>query len=129
MSANMSGSYANVVGDGQAFDFSIFQGGTPTTIPTTTPTPTSTPKSTSGASWLNQGLSLLQTGFQGYLQLDDNKTKRALADASVQVSSNQSTTDTSTPPPTGWSTGAIVGVSLLGVAVVGLVVYLIAKKK
>lgn len=127
MSSNMSGSYANVVGDGQMFDFTIFNGGT-----TTTPKPT-TPKTeikSEGKSWLNQGLGLLQTGFQGYLQLDDNKTKRELANASVQLSSNQVVTDSATPPPpTKLSTGAIVGISLLGVTVVGLVVYLIVKNK
>lgn len=129
MSSNMSGSYANVVGDGNTFDLSQYLSSTPSTsTPTPTATPTSTPKQT--PSWLNQGLSLLQTGFQGYLQLDDNKTKRALADASVQISNDNVTTSTNTPPPpTGLSTGAIVGLSLLGVTVVGLVVYLIAKKK
>jgi len=131
MSSNMSGSYANVVGDGKGFDLNEFLQSiqTPTTpAPTTntTPSATSTPK----ASWLNQGLSLLQTGFQGYLQLDENKTKRALADASVQVSSNQANTELNTPPqPTGMSTGAIVGLSVLSLGVVGLIVYLIVKKK
>jgi hypothetical protein len=121
----MSGSYANVVGDGQAFDFSVFQGGIPTTTATTTPKP-----ATSSPSWLNQGLGLLQSGFQGYLQLDDNKTKRELANASVQLSTSQATQDSVLPPPsTGMSTGAIVGLSLLGVTVIGLVVYLITKNK
>jgi hypothetical protein len=125
MSVNMSGSYANVVGDGQAFDFSVFQGGTPTTTATTTPKP-----ATSSPSWLNQGLGLLQSGFQGYLQLDDNKTKRELANASVQLSTSQATQDSVLlPPSTGMSTGAIVGLSLLGVTVIGLVVYLITKNK
>jgi hypothetical protein len=125
MSSNMSGSYANVVGDGQAFDFSVFQGGIPTTTATTTPKP-----ATSSPSWLNQGLGLLQSGFQGYLQLDDNKTKRELANASVQLSTSQATQDSVLPPPsTGMSTGAIVGLSLLGVTVIGLVVYLITKNK
>ena len=128
MSSNMSGSYSNAGGVvDPVFDFSIFTGGT-----TTTPKPT-TPKTeikSEGKSWLNQGLGLLQTGFQGYLQLDDNKTKRELANASVQLSSNQVVTDSAIPPPpTKLSTGAIVGISLLGVTVVGLVVYLIIKNK
>lgn len=128
MSSNMSGSYANAVGVGEQFDWSIFQGGT-TTTPTTTPTSTP-PKTTSSApNWLNTGLGLLQTGFQGFLQLDENKTKRALADASVQISKDEVTKKEDTPPPTGWSTGAIVGVSLLGATIVGLVVYLIVKNK
>ena len=131
MSLNMSGSYSNVVGDGKVFDFSVFQGGTPTTTnfaPTTTSNTSTPPKSS--PSWLNQGLNLLQTGFQGYLQLDDNKTKRELANASVQLSANQQATDSLTPPPpTGLSTGAIIGLSILGISVVGLVIYFINKNK
>jgi hypothetical protein len=133
MSLNMSGSYSNVVGDGQVFDFSVFQGGTPTTtnFAPTTPAKTTTPaKSTSGnVSWLNQGLELLQTGFQGYLQLDENKTKRELADASVKISADEVNKKEDLPPPTGLGTGAIIGISLLGVTIVGLVIYLITKNK
>ena len=126
MSSNMSGSYSNAGGVvDPAFDFSIFTGGNSTTT-TTTPKPTTTATNTSSASWLNQGLGLLQTGFQGYLQLDDNKTKRALADATVKISDDKKD---ETPPPTKLSTGAIIGISLLGVTVVGLVVYLIVKTK
>jgi len=123
MSANMSGSYANVGGSSQYFDPSVFQGGTPTT--------TTTPKSpTASPSWLNTSLGLLQTGFQGFLQLDDNKTKRELADASVKISNDEVTKETLTPTPEkGLSTGAIIGISLLGVTVVGLVIYLIRKNK
>jgi hypothetical protein len=128
MSSNMSGSYANVVGDGQTFDFSVFTGGTPTTTTATTPTKTTTATNTSSPSWLNQGLGMLQTGFQGYLQLDENKTKRALADASVKISESQPT-ETTLTTKAGMSTGAIVGLSVLGIAVVGLVVYLIKKNK
>ena len=134
MSSNMSGSYSNAGGVvDPAFDFSIFNTGgtTATTTGTTTSNTSTPPKTTSSApSWLNQGLAMLQTGFQGYLQLDDNKTKRALADASVQISTDEVTKETITPPPTtGLSTGAIVGISILGVTVVGLVIYLITKKK
>jgi len=123
MSVNMTGSYSNVGGDSQYFDASVFQGGTKTT--------TTTPKSpTASPSWLNTGLGLLQTGFQGFLQLDDNKTKRELADASVKISNDEVTKETLTPTPEkGLSTGAIVGISLLGVTVVGLVIYLITKNK
>jgi hypothetical protein len=122
MSVNMSGSYANVGGDIKYFDPSVFQGGK-----TNLTTPA---KSTSGeVSWLNQGLELLQTGFQGYLQLDDNKTKRELADASVKISADEVTKKEDLPPPTGLGTGAIVGISLLGVTVVGLVIYLVVKNK
>jgi hypothetical protein len=128
MTSNMSGSYSNAGGQvDPAFDFSIFNTGSVTTPTTTTNTP---PKTTSSStSWLNQGLGLLQTGFQGYLQLDDNKTKRALADASVQISTDEVIKNETPTPSTGLSTGAIVGLSILGVTVIGLVVYLITKNK
>jgi hypothetical protein len=128
MSVNMSGSYANVGGDTKYFDPSVFQGGKPNLTTTSTTTPS---KSTSGnVSWLNQGLELLQTGFQGYLQLDENKTKRELADASVKISSDEVLKEEKTPPPPkGLGTGAIIGISLLGVTVVGLVIYLVVKNK
>lgn len=128
MSANMSGSYANAggfVAPDLNFDENIFK---PTTTSTTT-APKDTKPSGATPSWINQGLGLLQTGFQGYLQLDDNKTKRALADASVQISSSQGSADSVAPPvSTGMSTGAIVGLSLLGVTVVGVLIYVITKK-
>lgn len=80
---------------------------------------------TTNTSTINRLLGLLETGFQGYLQLDDNKTKRQLADASVIIADK----DEELPPKTKLSTGAIVGISLLGVTVVGLIVYLIYKNK
>jgi hypothetical protein len=128
MSSNMSGSYANIEG----FDFSPREfkpldfGKYGNTTTTTTPKPTTIATNTSSTSWLNTGLGLLQDGFKGYLQLDDNKTKRALADATVKISETKEETP---PPPTKLSTGAIIGISLLGVTVVGLVVYLIVKNK
>jgi hypothetical protein len=125
MSSNMSGSYSNIVGDGKEFDFSVFTGGEPIKDTTTPKKDAKTEK----VSWLNQGLGLLQTGFQGYLQLDENKTKRALADASVKISTDEVTKKEDTPPPTKLSTGAVIGISLLGVGVVGLIVYLIVKNK
>jgi hypothetical protein len=142
--SNMSGSYANAIGDSafckdttnkklfptsyknacedsSTFDTSIFNPSTKDTKPKDT---------SSNSGWLNTGLDLLQKGFQGYLQLDDNRTKRELADASVRLSESGATIPTDgTPPPKGLSTGAIVGISLLGVTVVGLVVYLVVKKK
>ena len=135
MSSNMSGSYSNFTGDANWCKDSANKTANPNAYEllcgkSTTLTSTTTPKKetkTESESWLNQGLGLLQTGFQGYLQLDDNKTKRALADATVKISETNSTDDT--PPPTKLSTGAIVGISLLGVTVVGLVVYLIIKNK
>ena len=129
MSANMSGSYANAggfVAPELNFDENLFQ----TTTSTSTTPPKDTKPSGTTPNWINQGLSLLQTGFQGYLQLDDNKTKRALADASVQISSSQGTADSVAPPvSTGMSTGALVGLSLLGVTLVGVVIYFVTKKQ
>jgi hypothetical protein len=124
MSANMSGSYANAGGiviptfdlDEELLDDST--------------TTTSNTSSTNSTGWLNKGLQLLQDGFKGYLQLDENKTKRELADASVKISSDEVTKkQEEEDDDTGLSTGAIVGISLLGVTVVGLIVYLIAKNK
>ena len=135
MSSNMSGSYSNFTGDANWCKDSANKTANPNAYEllcgkSTTSTSTTTPKTeikTESESWLNQGLDLLQTGFKGYLQLDDNKTKRALADATVKISETNPTDNT--PPPTKLSTGAIVGISLLGVTVVGLVVYLIIKNK
>jgi hypothetical protein len=148
MSVNMSG-YTNFTGDAEWCKDSANKTASPnaykllckesstfdpkafTTTTTTTPKKTTPAKSTSGdVSWLNQGLDLLQTGFQGYLQLDENKTKRELADASVKISADEVTKKEDLPPkPTALSTGAIVGISLLGVTVVGLVIYLVVKNK
>lgn len=125
MSANMSGSYANAGGIVMpTFDLDE------ELLTTTTTTPKDTKPKSSSTGWLNKGLELLQTGFQGYLQLDDNKTKRELADASVKISSDEVTKkEEKEDDDTGMSTGAIIGLSVLGVTVVGLVVYLITKNK
>jgi hypothetical protein len=128
MSVNMSGSYANAGGFIDP-DFNFDENALLQTT-STTKTPKDTKPSGTTPSWINQGLGLLQTGFQGYLQLDDNKTKRELADASVKISSSQGSLDSVAPPAsTGMSTGAIVGLSLLGVTVVGLVIYFVTKKQ
>jgi hypothetical protein len=128
MSANMSGEFFNV-GGFQApktnFNDKIFpQYGTSTS--TNTSTPIKDAKSGNNSDLLNKGLGLLQIGFEGFLKLDDNKTKRQLADASVIITKDENKDE---DEDKGMSTGAIVGLSLLGVAIVGLVVYLIVKKK
>jgi len=138
MSVNMSGSYSNFTGDAEWCKDSANKTANPnaykilckdsTTFDTKTFT-TEKKDTSSSTSWLNTGLGLLQDGFKGYLQLDDNKTKRELADASVKISDDDVTKETLKPPSTGLSTGAIVGISLLGVSVVGLVIYLIVKNK
>lgn len=135
MYSNMSGSYLNADANSDFCANAQNKTDSPTSYKllcgdtTTTPPKSSTSATnTSGASWLNQGLGLLQTGFQGFLQLDENKTKRELANASVKISSDEVIKDT-TPPKAGLGTGAIVGLSLLGLAVVGLITYVIIKKK
>jgi hypothetical protein len=144
MSANMSGSYANMSGsylnaEGDFCSNTANKVDSPTTYKllcgdskTTTKDSKTTTKEddTPTPSWINKGLGLLQDGFKGYLQLDENKTKRELADASVKISSDEVTKETTkTQDDEGMSTGAIIGLSLLGVTVVGLVVYLITKNK
>jgi hypothetical protein len=129
---DLSGSYLNVEGDfcknsqnkiDSPNSYKLLCGDSSDSTSTTTET------NTKNTSWVNTGLSLLQTGFQGFLKLDDNKTKRDLANASVKISSDEVKKEEITPPKAGLGTGAIVGISLLGVTVVGLIVYLIAKKK
>jgi hypothetical protein len=129
MSSNMSGSYLNGNGmfdiNNYEIDDSLFN---PTKSKTTTTT-SKTNDSDSKPSAINKGLELLQTAFQGYLQLDENKTKRELASASVIISQDNVTKDENNPPPKGLSTGAIIGLSVLGIAVVGTITYFIIKKQ
>lgn len=95
---------------------------------TSSTTSSSTPKSSGGSKWLTEGLNVLQTAFNGYLQLDANKTKRELANASVQVAQSGGIVNTNTPPPSS-NTGLYIGLGVLGISVIGLVVYLATKKK
>jgi hypothetical protein len=88
---------------------------------------TTTPKSSS--SWLTDVLNLAQTSFNGYLQLDTNKTKRALADASVQVTQAGGNVNGMPPATTSSNTALYVVLGFVGVSVIGLLVYLATKKK
>jgi len=124
-----NGEYSNFLPEEQSLD-DLLQ---PTTTSTTTTKKDDDKKS---SSWLSQGLNLLQTGFQGYLALDENKTQRELANASVKIKegdvslAEKGVLPAGTPPPkTGLSTGAIIGISVLGIAVVGGVIYLALKKR
>lgn len=117
-----------------SFDESLFSSPATPSVATTTSTTSAT--NSSSPSWLAQGLNLLQTGFQGYLALDQNKTQRELANASVQIKQTDLALadkgilpSGNTPTPTGLSTGAIVGLSVLGIAVVGGVLYFALKKR
>jgi hypothetical protein len=128
--SNMSGSYSNFNGSSDFCNNTANKTESPSSYKLLCGDSTTSTNSNSSTkpSLLNQGLNLLQTGFQGFLQLDDNKTKRQLADASVKIS-NDEVVKGETPTTTGLGTGAIIGISLLGATVVGLVVYLIAKKR
>lgn len=132
---NMTGSYSNVEGNADFCKNTANKDSSPTSYKllcgdsTNATTSLTTPSNSSSSSWFNQGLNILQTSFQGYLQLDENKTKRNLADASVKISSDEVKKEEIIPTKTGLGTGAIIGISLLGVTVVGLVIYLIAKKQ
>jgi hypothetical protein len=135
--SGFDGSYSNALGTFSnlpKFDENLFSSpATPTPAVTTSTTSQDTkPK---GNFWGN-ALGLLQTGFTGYLAMDENKTKRELANASVQIKqSDVSLAEKgilpagNTLPKTGLSTGAIVGLSVLGIAVIGGIVYFAMKNK
>jgi hypothetical protein len=81
-------------------------------------------------------LELLQTGFAGYLALDENKTQKALADASVKIKESDVKLgelgilpDGNAPKKEGLSTGAIIGISIAGILVVGGAIYFAMKNK
>lgn len=75
-------------------------------------------------SWTD-ALNLAQTSFNGYLQLDNNKTKVALADASVKVMELEK----EKPPTQSSNTALYIVLGFVGVSVIGLIVYLATKKK
>jgi len=125
MSNNMSGSFANVDGLFDSSKYNI----DPSPFYSSTTANTSTSSTTPKTSVINKGLNILQTAFQGYLQLDDNKTKRELANASVIISQDNTTKDENNPPSKGLGTGAIIGLSVLGIAIVGTITYFIIKKQ
>lgn len=84
---------------------------------------------------LGSALELLQTGFAGYLTLDENKTQKALAEASVKIKESDVKLgelgilpEGNQLPPKGLSTGAIIGISLAGILVLGGVIYFATKK-
>jgi hypothetical protein len=138
MSVNMSGSYSNFTGDAEWCKDSANKTANPNAYKilckdSTTFDPktfTSEKKDTTlNTSFINKGLDFLQSSVKDYLQYDDNKTKRELANASVKISADEVTKAGILPTKKGLSTGAIVGISLLGVTVVGLVIYLIVKNK
>ena len=75
----------------------------------------------------------LQFGVNSYLQVDKNKTDRALANASVQTSQNQLLISQGSGtgagiPPKGSNTVLYVVLGLVGVGLLGTVVYFATKK-
>lgn len=140
--SGMDGFYSNFTFDTQQFDPNKFSKPSPTfTPPKAKPYNLTFPKSTDTKpkekSKFNLGsaLELLQTGFAGYLALDENKTKKALADASVQIKQTDKELaelgvfqEGNKLPSKGLSTGAIIGISLAGILVLGGVIYFATKK-
>lgn len=134
--SGFDGAYSNAFGDKNyfsnlpKFDSNLFSTSTPST-------PSVENKSTSQNGFWTNALNTLQTGFQGYLALDANKTQRELANASVQIKQGDvQLADRGILPagnvpntPQGLSTGAIVGLSILGISIIGLVTYLALKKQ
>ena len=128
MSVNMSGSYLNAIGDAEWCKDTKNITENPNAYKLLCENKdVKTP--TKFEDYLNKGLGLLETGFKGYLQLDDNKTKRELADASEKISENETEDEEDLPPKKPLSTGAIVGISVLSVTVIGLIVFLLMRKK
>ena len=101
---------------------------------------TSTPPKTGFFSGLNLG-NILKDGLNLFGQLDKNKTDREIANAQAQVGANVGgNTNTNTggntggggkddDPDTKMSTTTIVILSLVGVAVLGTIIYFVARPK
>jgi hypothetical protein len=135
--SGMDGAYSNFTFDftPKKFNENIFA--TPSnTLPTKPTLPTTTTNTKSSKFSFGNALELLQSGFQGYLALDDNKTKQALANASVQIKQSDVQLaelgvlpSGNIPKKDGLSTGAIVGLSIAGILVVGGAIYFATKNK
>lgn len=135
--SGMDGAYSNFIYDfnPNKFDPNVF-GTTTGTLPTKPTLPTTTTNTKNNKFSFGNALELLQSGFQGYLALDDNKTKQALANASVQIKQSDVQLaemgvlpSGNTPKKDGLSTGAIVGLSIAGILVVGGAIYFATKNK
>jgi hypothetical protein len=114
-------------------------GFTDTSTTTSTTTSATTPTKTGFWSNLNLG-NLLTQGLGVLTALDKNKTDRAIADAQVQISTGAgvgsgtgsgsgSGSGTGTPDDEGMSTTTVVVLSLVGIAVLGTIIYFIARPK
>lgn len=133
------GSYSNVTGmfsNLPKFDENLFSSLPKPSVQSPVVTTSKPTETKTGGNFWGNALGLLQTGFTGFLALDENKTKRELANASVQIKQSDVSLaekgilpSGNVPTPTGLSTGAIIGLSVLGIAVVGGVIYLVMKNR
>ena len=138
MFASADGKFANATGMFQA-DPSVFtlpSGGKLDSGSTSSSTPAPSSTSSGTPKWLQTGLDTLTQGLNAYLQIDNNKTKVALANASVQVAQTGGSIDpntglpvSNTPAPKSSNTTMYVVLGIIGIGVLGLVVYLANKKK
>lgn len=135
--------YANategLVGDpafGTKSQFSTLDFLNPKTTTTGTTTTDATKKSSGGGFDLGQVISGLQFAVNSYLQADKNKTDRALADASTTNSTNAvllsqgggASTGGNTNK-TGSNTALYVVLGIVGVGLLGTVIYFVSKPK
>jgi hypothetical protein len=99
--------------------------------PTPTPTVDATATQPKTGFTLDKGLALASQGLNAFLQLSQNKTDQKLAEASIAQthSANTYTPDTSTTEVKGLSTGWIVGLSILGIGIVGGGIWYFNKNK
>jgi hypothetical protein len=108
---------------------------------TTTTTTTNTPPKTGFFSGLNFG-NILKDGLNLFGQIDKNKTDREIANAQAQISANTGINvgsgtgsgDTGSgsgkgTPDEKMSTTTIVVLSLVGIAVIGTIIYFVARPK
>jgi hypothetical protein len=101
---------------------------------------TTTPPKTGFFSGLNLG-NILKDGLGLFGQLDKNKTDREIANAQAQISANtgvnigsgtgsgDSGSGSGKNPDSGMSTTTIVVLSLVGIAVIGTIIYFVARPK
>ena len=135
--------YFRMSGNAQYFRASGFMnsnGGEDGFTDTGEPAPSGTPPKTGFFSGLNLG-NILKDGLNLFGQLDKNKTDREIANAQAQVGANVGgNTNTNTggntggggkddDPDTKMSTTTIVILSLVGVAVLGTIIYFVARPK
>lgn len=139
--SGMDGAYSNFTFDFQTFDPNVFDP-KPKSGTSTKPYDLTLVKSTDvkpkekGKFNLGSALELLQNGFAGYLALDENKTQKALAEASVKIKESDVKLgemgilpDGNLPKKDGLSTGAIIGISIAGILLLGGVIYFVTKNK